>query len=115
MVLTLIRQPGYYQHNVDEPLEAMIIAGWWDELGHFPEAALKWVFAEWLRTKTTAPSVAGLLEILRRCIARPFQPFKPAIVPAQLTDVELVRRREIQPELRREFPMLQRMTTTEAD
>jgi len=82
----------------------MVLASWWDELGRFPALALNQVFAKWLRTKTTAPSVAELLNMLRGCISTPAKPRQLSPPPVVVTAEELAARREASTRLHKKFP-----------
>ena len=102
--LTLIHQPGYYQRPMDEDQEAMVLASWWCELGDYPEVALDQAFSKWLRTKTTAPTIAELLEMAGACISKPPPPLDLAPPPEVITPEELEQRRAFSAKMAKEFP-----------
>lgn len=114
-ILTLIHQPGYYQRPMDEDQEAMVLASWWDELGDYPAVALDQAFSKWLRTKTTAPTVAELLQMAAACIYQPPRPLNLAPPPVVVSSEELVARRAMSLRLHKAFPKLWRMPITEGE
>ena len=107
-VLTLTHQPGYYQRQMDEDQEALILASWWEELGDYPAVALDQAFSKWLRTKTTAPTIAELLEMAGDCITRPPRPLNLAPPAEAITPEELKQRQEFSAKMAKKFPRLLR-------
>ncbi len=103
----------------DMPIEvrAMVIADWRSALGDIPKAAIEMAIAERVRDDDRRKPIPG--EIRQR--AKKFLQPVPvqadnATFPLVVVDAdELERRREMQTKLRREFPMLNRITGVEGD
>ncbi len=107
----------YYQPNISEEADLLSAATWIDVLRDIPKEAVDQAFYEWVRNEEKRPTPAG---IRKRALARVVGPppiiadnatFPPVVVGAD----ELERRREMQTKLRREFPMLNRITGVEGD
>lgn len=95
----------------------MAAADWIDALADLPQDASDQAFSEWLRGEERRPTPAG---IRKRALARisapvPERADDAAFAPVVVSEDELARRRAMQAELLREFPMLKKITKVEGD
>ncbi len=107
----------YYRPDISEEADLLSAATWIDVLRDIPKDAVDQAFCEWVRNEEKRPTPAG---IRKRALARVVGPvpvpadnatFSPVVIDAG----ELARRREMATKLRREFPMLNRITVMEGD
>lgn len=107
----------FYRPDLSEAIDLASSVVWSDVLRGLPQEVIDQACCEWERNEEKRPTPAG---IRKRALAGIVSPKPPPEDDDQpfgevVAEDELERRRKMQAKIRREFPMLKRMTKMEGD